>query len=141
VIAHLPDGHRVRWLSGKPTDAFLEVETSLNGAHLRGFASSKYLVKIAEAGDIPVVVPRATPPLTGAIAVSAPRKDVARDPAHRNRECAVAERAQPARARRHHAAGTSDEPVAHRGLSRRRQGVARALPATRRHDLLQHLRA
>ena len=74
VIAHLPDGHRVRWLSGKPTDAFLEVETSLNGAHLRGFASSKYLVKIAAAGDIPVVVPRAAPPTTGVIAVSAPRK-------------------------------------------------------------------
>ena len=74
VIAHLPDGHRVRWLSGKPTDAFLEVETSLNGAHLRGFASSKYLVKIAAAGEIPVVVPRATPPTTGVIAVSAPRK-------------------------------------------------------------------
>jgi hypothetical protein len=74
VIAHLPDGHRVRWLSGKPTNAFLEVETSLNGAHLRGFASSKYLVKIAAAGDIPVVVPRAAPPTTGVIAVSAPRK-------------------------------------------------------------------
>ena len=74
VIAHLPDGHRVRWLSGKSTDAFLEVETSLNGAHLRGFASSKYLVKIAAAGDIPIVVPRASPPTTGVIAVSAPRK-------------------------------------------------------------------
>jgi hypothetical protein len=74
VIAHLPDGHRVRWLSGKPTDAFLEVETSLNGAHLRGFASSKYLVKVAAVGDIPVVVPRAAPPTTGVIAVSAPRK-------------------------------------------------------------------
>ncbi len=74
VIAHLPDGHRVRWLSGKPTDAFLEVETSLNGAHLRGFASSKYLVKIATAGEIAVVTPAATPPASGVIAVSAPRK-------------------------------------------------------------------
>ena len=74
VIAHLPDGHRVRWLSGKSTDAFLEVETSLNGAHLRGFASSQFLVKIAADGDIPVVAPRVTPPTSGVIAVSAPRR-------------------------------------------------------------------
>jgi len=74
VIAHLPDGHRVRWLSGKSTDAFLEVETSLNGAHLRGFAASKFLVKVAPAGDIAIVQPAATPPATGVIAVSAPRR-------------------------------------------------------------------
>jgi len=74
VIAHLPDGHRVRWLKGKATDAFLEVETSLNGAHLRGFASSKFLVKVAAAGEIAVVTPATTLPSVGVIAVSAPRK-------------------------------------------------------------------
>ena len=74
VIAHLPDGHRVRWLTGKATDAFLEVETSLNGAHLRGFASSKFLVKVAAAGEIAVVTPATTLPSVGVIAVSAPRK-------------------------------------------------------------------
>ena len=74
VIAHLPDGHRVRWLSGKASDAFLEVETSLNGAHLRGFASSKFLVRVAPAGEIAVVTPAATPPTSGVVAVSTPRK-------------------------------------------------------------------
>jgi hypothetical protein len=74
VIGHLPDGHRVRWLSGKITETFLEVETSLNGAHLRGFAASKFLVKIAAAGEVAVVAPAATPPTAGVIAVSAPRK-------------------------------------------------------------------
>jgi hypothetical protein len=74
VLAHLPDGHRVRWLSGRSTDAFLEVETSLNGAHLHGFASSKFLVRIAGDGDIPVMAPWASPPTSGVIAVSAPRK-------------------------------------------------------------------
>jgi len=74
VIAHLPDGHRVRWLSGKPGDPFLEVETSLNGAHLRGFASSKFLVKVAVDGQIAVIAPAAAPPTAGVIAVSAPRK-------------------------------------------------------------------
>jgi len=78
VIAHLPDGHRVRWLSGKPTDDFLEVETSLNGAHLRGFAFTRFLVKVAAtaatATEIAVVTPAPTPPTSGVIAVSAPRK-------------------------------------------------------------------
>jgi len=74
VIAHLPDGHRVRWLSGKSTDAFYEVETSLNGAHLRGFASTKFLVKVSTAGAIAVMTPAAAPPTSGVIAVSTPRK-------------------------------------------------------------------
>ena len=40
---HLPDGHRVRLISGRRSDTFLEVETSLNGALLRGFAASQFL--------------------------------------------------------------------------------------------------
>jgi hypothetical protein len=74
VVAHLPDGHRVRWISGKAGDAFLEIETSLNGAHLRGFASAKFLVKSADAAPIAITVPASAPPTSGAIAVSAPRK-------------------------------------------------------------------
>lgn len=74
VIAHLPDGHRVRRISGKPGERFMEVETSLNGAHLRGFAASQFLVKVADDVPIPVVVPAATPPTSGVIAVAAPRK-------------------------------------------------------------------
>jgi hypothetical protein len=74
VIAHLPDGHRVRWVSGKTSDTFLEVEATQNGAHLRGFAASKFLVKIAARGDIPVVTPAPMAPTGGVIAVFAPRK-------------------------------------------------------------------
>jgi hypothetical protein len=74
VIAHLPDGHRVRWISGKSGDDFLEVETSLNGAHLRGFAASKFLLEVADVKPIRVVTPSATPPVSGVVAVSAPRK-------------------------------------------------------------------
>jgi hypothetical protein len=73
VIAHLPDGHRVRWISGKPTARFLEVETSLNGAHLRGFAASKHLVKVAARGEIPVVAPSPTlPAVSGASSITWP---------------------------------------------------------------------
>src|SRR5690606_31178775 len=39
VIAHLPDGHLVRLVSERTHGQFLEVETHLDGAHLRGFAA------------------------------------------------------------------------------------------------------
>jgi hypothetical protein len=74
VIAHLPDGHRVRWIAGKTGDKFFEVETSLNGAHLQGFAASQFLVRVERDAEIPVVVPDATPPTEGAVAVLAPRR-------------------------------------------------------------------
>jgi hypothetical protein len=74
VIARLPDGHRVRLVSGKRTDEFLEVETSLNGAHLRGFAASQFLVPVRGAAEIPVIVPETTPPTSGVVAVFAPRQ-------------------------------------------------------------------
>lgn len=74
VLAHLPDGHRVRRISGAKTDRFLEVETSLNGALLRGFAAQQFLVKVAVDAAIPVVTPADEPPETGVTAVFAPRK-------------------------------------------------------------------
>jgi hypothetical protein len=74
VIAHLPDGQRVRRLSGPVGDGFLEVETSLGGALLRGFAAAKFLVKVPGAQPIPVVAPAAQPPVSGVVAVFAPRK-------------------------------------------------------------------
>ncbi len=74
VIAHLPDGHRVRLIAGKRGARFFEVETSLNGAHLQGFAASKFLVRIDDDAEIPVVVPDSTPPTSGVVAVLAPRK-------------------------------------------------------------------
>jgi hypothetical protein len=74
VIATLPAGHRVRRVSGSKTDKFLEIETSLNGALIRGFSSTKFLVR--EAGAAPVVVdtPAPTPPTSGVVAVFAPPK-------------------------------------------------------------------
>jgi hypothetical protein len=74
VIARLPDGHRVRLVSGKRTDPFLEVETSLNGGHFQGFAASEFLVPLSGAVEIPVITPEATPPTSGIVAVVAPRK-------------------------------------------------------------------
>ncbi|MCS6622811.1 hypothetical protein N0B44_07810 [Roseibacterium beibuensis] len=59
ILAELPDGHPVRGVSDKPVKGFLEVETLLNGALMRGFCSTKYLVKTA--GTAPKT-PAATPP-------------------------------------------------------------------------------
>ena len=74
VIARLPDGQRVRLVSGKLSDKFVEVETSLHGANFRGFAASEFLVPVPDGVDIPVEVPATTPPATGIVAVFAPRK-------------------------------------------------------------------
>jgi hypothetical protein len=77
VIGRLPDGHRVRLVSGKRSDEFLEIETSLAGALLRGFAASEFLVPIKEdagADEIPVIAPDPEPPTSGIVAVFAPRK-------------------------------------------------------------------
>jgi hypothetical protein len=43
VIAQLPNGQRVRAVSGTRTGDFLEIETSLSGAEIRGFASADFL--------------------------------------------------------------------------------------------------
>jgi hypothetical protein len=74
VIARLPDGQRVRLVSGALGDKFVEVETSLNGAHLQGFASSEFLVPVEGDGEIPVVVPAAALPTSGIVAVFSPRR-------------------------------------------------------------------
>jgi len=74
VVGEMPDGHPVRAVTGKAINGFLEVETSLSGALLRGFASKAFL-KTASAGtSIPVVVPAAAPPSSGIVAVYMPRK-------------------------------------------------------------------
>ncbi len=74
VIAHLPDGHRVRRISGTATDKFLEIETSLNGALIRGFSATQFLVRERGALEIAVATPAAAPPDSGVVAVFAPRK-------------------------------------------------------------------
>lgn len=74
-IAGLPNGHLVSLISGSPGDKFFEVETSLNGANLRGFAASEFLEKVpANSRSIPVTVPLASQPQNGIVAVSMPRK-------------------------------------------------------------------
>lgn len=43
VVANLPSGHTVRAVTGTAVKGFMEVETALSGALLRGFASMKFL--------------------------------------------------------------------------------------------------
>jgi hypothetical protein len=76
VLARLPDGHFVYHLSGKNTEPFLEVETSLNGAYFRGFAASKFLCEVKKAlpVDAIVPVPDVVEPTSGIVAVYMPRK-------------------------------------------------------------------
>jgi hypothetical protein len=79
VIARLPDGQIVKAVTNKKVNDFLEVETSLSGAHLQGFAFAKYLKPIATgaaaaAVEIPLVVPAASPPTSGIVEVIMPRK-------------------------------------------------------------------
>jgi hypothetical protein len=74
VIGELPDGHRVRVLTGRKVKGFLDVETSLNGAHLQGYASAKYLAPAPKSADIPIAAPAASPPTTGIVAVYMPRR-------------------------------------------------------------------
>lgn len=86
VIGQIPDGQRVRAITGKPTNGFLEIETSLHGARFRGFAAVKFLKKADEPELPQVIVPAATPPTSGVVAVYCPRPEntvtTRRDPAN-----------------------------------------------------------
>lgn len=70
VKASLPDGHLVRAVTGKKQNGFLEVETSLNGALLQGFASAQFLKPAEDATEIPVEQPSTTPLVTGIVEVN-----------------------------------------------------------------------
>src|SRR6202008_3449156 len=72
VVGELPDGHLVRAVTGKEKNGFLEVETSLAGAHLQGFAAPKHLQPAT--GTIAAEAPADTPPTDGLVAVYMPRK-------------------------------------------------------------------
>jgi hypothetical protein len=74
VIARLPDGHIVQAVSDKKVNGFLEVETSLLGAHFRGFAAAEFLKPAPGVTEVPVLEPAAAPPTTGIVAVTMPRK-------------------------------------------------------------------
>lgn len=75
IRASLPDGHLVRAITGKVVNGFIEVETSFDGAMLRGFCSAKHLVLAPEAEEIPVVVPANEEPTTGIVKVFMPRPE------------------------------------------------------------------
>jgi hypothetical protein len=73
VIAQLPDGQPVRAVTGTKVKNFLEIETSLVGAHIRGFASADFLAPAPGVNEIPIVQPAAAPPATGIVEVFMPR--------------------------------------------------------------------
>ena len=76
-VAALPNGHLVSLISGSPGDKWFEVETSLNGANLRGFAASEFLELVstkAMTRSIPVATPFAEPPQSGITAVVMPQR-------------------------------------------------------------------
>lgn len=74
VVGNLPDGHEVRAISGTPVNGFMEIETSLGGALLRGFSSAKYLEPVEAARDERAPAP--APSAAGATipAVTMPRR-------------------------------------------------------------------
>jgi hypothetical protein len=72
VIGELPDGHIVRAVSDRKVNGFLEVETSLNGAHLQGFASAKYLKPAPGVREIEIASPQPAPPGSGIVEVYMP---------------------------------------------------------------------
>ena len=61
MIATLPDGQAVHAV-GATVNRFMEVETSLSGALLHGFASANFLGPLAEPTPITPVVPTPVPP-------------------------------------------------------------------------------
>lgn len=73
VLTKLPDGQLVQAVTNKKIDGFLEVETSLHGAHFQGFAFADFLKPAKGVEAVPVPMPAAAP--TGALPpVIMPRK-------------------------------------------------------------------
>lgn len=63
VIAHMPDEHPVRAVTGKKVGNFLEVEVVLNGNVFRGFASADFLEPATQPTDpAPAPLPAGTIP-------------------------------------------------------------------------------
>jgi hypothetical protein len=67
VIGELPDGQRVRAITGRPTNGFMAVETSLSGALLRGFASTQFLRPDSGTDGAPVATTEAVAALPKAV--------------------------------------------------------------------------
>ena len=73
VVAQLPDGHPVRAVTGNKVKNFIEIETSLAGAHIRGFASADFLKPAPSVREIPIVEPATQAPTSGVVEVFMPR--------------------------------------------------------------------
>jgi hypothetical protein len=74
VVARLPDGQVVQAVNGRKANGFIEVETSLNGALIRGFVAERYLRAVPGDAPPPVVAPSPTLPTSGITAVYMPRR-------------------------------------------------------------------
>ncbi len=74
VVAQLPDGLLVRAVTGRKVKTFMEVETTLAGAHLRGFVMAKFLDPVADDTPIATVEVATEQPQSGVVAVSMPRR-------------------------------------------------------------------
>jgi len=73
VLTRMPSGQLVNWLSGKKTDGWYLVETTINGAYFKGYASAQYLVPVKE--SLPdVLEPSAPDPVSGITAAHLPPK-------------------------------------------------------------------
>jgi hypothetical protein len=72
VIAQLPAGQMMVRISGKKGAKFFEVQTSVNGAYLRGFVATAHLQPVKVPKAIPVVAPATEAPTTGIVAVYMP---------------------------------------------------------------------
>lgn len=85
IIARLPDGQPVKAVSGRTQGQFLEVETSLRGAHYRGWVSTTYLIETPQPVPIEPATPVPPDRETQLCAVHAPRRSSSicsrRDPA------------------------------------------------------------
>lgn len=74
VVANLPDGQPVTAVSATVTNGFLEIETTLRGALIHGFASKDFLKRVADAPLPAPPVPAPAPPTSGIVAVELPHR-------------------------------------------------------------------
>jgi hypothetical protein len=139
VRTRLPDGHVVRAIGRAQVNGFVEVETSVLGAHYRGFVAARYLEAVERDRR-----PRLDTGDDLAHDRDRRRVDAGRSrlrlPSARSPPARIPERAEPARPK-----GTT--PDALRARWRRSSTGSRstrwrtALSAARPRDVLQHLRA
>jgi hypothetical protein len=130
VIAQLPDGHPVRAVTGTKVRNFLEIETSLVGAHIRGFASADFLRPapgVNENPDRSAGVGTAGNRYRGSLHAAAGGSDYQADG---DRGRPFAQRARYADPQGHDARRIARQPQRGDRLSRDRQASAQTLPAS-----------